>query len=278
MNTTVSNGPWQGTDGKREQVAKHDVLLLNRYFDDRAVWDEAAIDERTTALTDLLLKIWPVPEGHTGVISDPQPKENSWVEIRHLVAAGLLPPGSVLRPRPGQWESVEAVVTSDGQIEIDGKKYSSPSNAGYHVKGGKATNGWSFWQLLDGRRLSDIRTLYRGENAEKPAGFDWSRLHQILEALPAGSWTSYSELADAIGTAPQPLGAHIMRCAQCTHVWRVLTSEGRVAPGFAWTDTDDKGDADELLRAEGVGVVEGVADRAQKLDSDALTALLADDE
>ncbi|QGN57678.1 DUF262 domain-containing protein [Nostocoides sp. HKS02] len=278
LNSTVSNGPWQGAGGKRDQIVKHDVLLLNRQSHEQTTWDEAAIDERTTALTEILLAVWPSPPGHTGSISDPQPKDNAWVELKHLFAAGLLQPGTVLRPRPGQWEALEATVTSAGQIEFGGRSYATPSSAGYHMKGGKATNGWTFWHLTDGRRLADVRALYRGEKADKPTAFDWSRLHEILEALPEAHWTSYTELADAVGTAPQPLGGHIAKCLQCTHAWRVLTSDGRVAPGFAWSDESDHRDPEALLRQEGVRLTNGVADPEQRLDSEALTALIAEAE
>lgn len=273
LNSTVSNGPWST---KRERIVANDVMLLNRYFRDAEGWDETAIDQRTTLLTDLLLQIWPVPEGHAGAISDAPTKENAWVEVKHLLAAGLLEAGTVLRPRPGQWEDVEATVLPDGQIMVDGKAYTSPSSAGYHAKGGRATNGWTFWQVADGRRLADVRAQYRGDKADKPAGFDWSRLHEILAALPAGMWTSYSDLADAIGTAPQPLGTHITRCQQCSYPWRVLTSEGRVASGFAWSDPNDDRQPADLLVEEGVRLVDGVADGEQRLDSEALTTLIED--
>lgn len=273
LNSTVSNGPWST---KRERIVANDVMLLNRYFRDAGGWDEAAIDRRTAELTDLLLQIWPVPEGHTGTISDAPIKENAWVEVKHLLAAGLLEPGTLLSSRPGQWEGIEAIVLPDGQISVDGKTYASPSSAGYHAKGGRATNGWTFWQLADGRRLADVRAQYRGDKADRPTGFDWSRLHEILAALPAGTWTSYSDLADAIGTAPQPLGTHITRCQQCSYPWRVLTSDGRVATGFAWSDPNDDRKPVDLLVEEGVRLVGGVADSEQRLDSEALAMLIED--
>ena len=275
LNSTVSNGPWSA---KRERIIANDVMLLNRYFRNVDSWDEDAIDRRTAELTELLLQIWPVPDGHAGAISDAPAKENSWVEVKHLLAAGLLEPGAVLSSRPGQWEGIEGTVLPDGQISVDGKTYSSPSSAGYHAKGGKATNGWSFWHLADGRRLADVRAQYRGDKADKPAGFDWSRLHEILAAIPAGTWTSYSDLADAVGTAPQPLGGHLTRCEQCSYPWRVLTSDGRVAAAFAWSNPDDQREPIELLQEEGVRVVDGVADKDQRLDSEALTALLEDSD
>ena len=57
-----------------------------------------------------------------------------------------------------------------------------------------------FWQLEDGRRLADVRSIYRGEKPEQKTSppFDWTRLHAILEALPEGRWTTYGDLADAV--------------------------------------------------------------------------------
>ncbi|WP_340537725.1 GmrSD restriction endonuclease domain-containing protein [Nocardioides sp. GXZ039] len=271
LNANVSNGAWPT---KREKIVANDVMLLNRYFTDRESWDESSIDARTTLLTDLILQVWPVPDGHTGSISDSSTKENAWVEVKHLVAAGLLEPGTALLSRPGKWAGTEAIVLADGRIAIGDKVYASPSSAGYHAKGGKAANGWVFWHLDDGRRLADVRAQFRGGKSDRPSGFDWSRLHEILAALPAGSWTSYSELADAIGTAPQPLGTHITRCQQCSHPWRVLTHDGRVASGFAWSDPDDTRIPADLLAEEGVHLQDGVADPGLRLDSDGLTALI----
>lgn len=273
LNSTVSNGPW---DKKRERIIANDVMLLNRYFHDSDTWDEAAIDKRTAILTDVLLQVWPAPAGHEGVISDAPAKENAWVEVKHLVAAGLLKPGTVLSSRPGKWEGHEATVLADGRISFDGSIYSSPSSAGYQAKGGRATNGWTFWCVPDGRRLADVRALYRGDKADRPSGFDWSRLHEILAALPTGVWTSYSDLADAIGTAPQPLGTHLTKCTQCSYPWRVLTSSGRVASAFTWADPNDSRSPAELLQQEGVRLVDGVADKEQRLDSEALVALIDD--
>ena len=277
LNSRVSNGAWQGDEGKRAQLLKHDVLLLNRYFHDLDTWDEAAIDERTEGLTDLILQVWPVPAGHAGEINEPVAKESAWVELKHLIAAGLLPAGTVLTPRPGPWPSTQAAVTADGNLTIGDAVYSSPSSAGHAVKGGKATNGWTFWELPDGRRLREVRALYRGETSKKPAGYGWVRLHQILEAIPAGHWASYTDLADAIGTASAPLGAHMNQCKQCAHVWRVRAHGGRLTAGFAWSDPSDTRDPDELLRADGVVIDDGRADPAQKLTADALAALVTDD-
>ena len=164
----------------------------------------------------------------------------------------------------------------DGKLDVDGKFFDTPSGAGKHVKGA-VTNGWAFWRLEDGRKLADVRAVYRGEKPEprkSTPSFDWSQLHAILEALPEGRWTTYGDLADAVGTAPQPLGAHITSCAQCVNPHRILTHHARIAPNFAWTDSNDDRDPEQMLQAEGVAFVNGKADPSKRLTSDDLAALV----
>ncbi len=278
LNSAVSNGPWCR---KRDKVSKYDVFLMNRHFHDPATetWNEDSIDARTQAMIEALLATWPVPEGHNGDIVHATPSDQGWVEIKHLLAAGVLPAGTRLIPRPGRWVATEAIVREDGKLEVNGRLFDTLSGAGKHVKGG-VTNGWAFWRLEDGRKLADVRAVYRGDKPEQTKSappFDWSQLHSILEALPEGRWTTYADLADAVGTAPQPLGAHIRSCEQCANAHRILTHHARVAPNFAWTDPDDHRDPGQMLQAEGVSFTEGKADPAKRLTSDDLTALVAEE-
>ena len=275
LNGSVSNGPW---DLKRDKVAKYDVFLMNRHFHNPATetWDEDQIDARTHTMIDALLATWPVPEGHTGQVLHTTPSDQGWVEVKHLVAVGLLPAGTRLLARPGRWATTEAIVGVDGRLEVDGQLFDTPSGAGKHVKGA-ITNGWMFWQLEDGRRLADVRSVYRGEQPEQKKSsppFDWTRLHAILEALPEGRWTTYGDLADAVGTAPQPLGSHVTDCVQCANAHRVLTHHARFSPGFTWSDPEDHRDPEQMLQAEGVAFTGGKADPAKRLTSDDLTALV----
>ena len=176
------------------------------------------------------------PRGHKGEVVDPHEKSAGWILVKHLVDAGLLAAGTVLSPRAGAWESHTALVRPDGLLEVGEKVFETPSGAGRHVKGA-VTNGWSFWSLPDGRRLLDVRAAYIGEDPAKATpSFDWSALHAILEALPEGHWTTYGSLAEAVGTAPVPLGAHVANCEQCTNAHRILKSDGSVAPNFRWRD------------------------------------------
>ena len=165
LNSKVSNGPWAS---KRKALQAHDTLLLNSRLlstvDD--IWDEAAIDSRTDAMIDVLLTTWSVPEGHKGIVVDPHEKSSGWIQIKHLVDAGLLTPGTRLTSRQGTWGTRTAIVRQDGLLEVDGKTFDTPSGAGRYVKG-SVTNGWWFWSLPDGRRLLDVRAAYTGQPPEK---------------------------------------------------------------------------------------------------------------
>jgi alkylated DNA nucleotide flippase Atl1 len=221
----------------------------------------------------VLLATWAVPEGHKGIVVDPEEKSSGWIQVKHLIDAGLLAPGTTLTSRPGAWETGTAVIRPDGLLDVDGKTFESPSGAGTYVKGSRA-NGWGFWSLPDGRRLRDIRAAYTSEDREKAApGFDWSALHAILEAVPPGHWTTYGSLADAVGTAVEPLGAHLATCQQCTNAHRVLKGRGTVARNFRWRDPGDDRDPIEMLRAEGA-LVNGKPDMARELSSDDLQVLI----
>ena len=272
LNSKVSNGPWAT---KRRALQAHDTLLLNSRLLSAVgdTWDEDGIDARTDAMIDVLLETWPVPAGHDGVVVDPHEKSSGWIQIKHLVEAELLAPGTVLTPRAGAWEAHTALVRPDGLLEVDGKTFESPSGAGRYVKG-SITNGWWFWSLPDGRRLRDVRAIYKGSDPGKATpGFDWSALHTILEGLPVGHWTTSDSLADAVGAAVQPLDDHIAGCAQCSNAHRILKGNGSVAASFGQRDPQDARDPTEQLRAEGA-FVNGKPDPARELSSDDLQALI----
>jgi alkylated DNA nucleotide flippase Atl1 len=270
LNSKVSNGPWES---KRTALQAHDTLLLNSRLLSTWTgdWDEDTIDARSEALIDALLETWPVPAGHVGSVVDPHEKSAGWIQIKHLVDAGLLEPGTVLSPRPGAWQARTALIRADGLLEVDGKTFDSPSGAGRFVKNA-ATNGWSFWRLADGSRLLDVRDAYSGAAPSKSSP-DWQPLHAIMELLPEGRWTTYGSLADALGTAAQSLGNHIPNCEQCVNAHRVRRSDGKVAPTHQWTDASDGPNPTQLLRDEGA-FSNGALDPERELSSDELQALI----
>lgn len=160
LNSKVSNGPWVA---KRAALRDHNTITLTGRVlkrTDEDVWNEELIDQRTSDLTEAILRVWPVPEGHHGMVVDPQTKAGDWIELKHLIEAGLLAPGEALVATHRDFKGKEATLTADGAIELDGKRFTSPSAAGHFLRK-RATNGWYFWAVADGRRLRDVRTEFQ---------------------------------------------------------------------------------------------------------------------
>lgn len=161
LNSRLSNGAWSV---KRTALLRHNTIkltgrLLEQVADSE--WSERVVDERTAVLIEDLLRVWPVPEGHVGKIVDPQTKVPDWVELKHLVDAGLLAVGDTLHATHRDFGGVEAVIGPDRRIHLDGTAFSTPSGAVHHLRKG-ATNGWYFWAVADGRRLRELRSELLG--------------------------------------------------------------------------------------------------------------------
>lgn len=168
LNSKVSNGPWSA---KRSALLDHNTITLTGRVIKRTehhAWDEELIDDRTSELINVLLRVWPVPEGHLGQVVDPQTKAGEWVEPRHLIEAGLLVPGDRLVATHRDFKGREAILAADGAVELDGKRFRSLSAAAYWLRK-RATNGWYFWALADGRRLRDVRAEF--QNSAPSDGF-----------------------------------------------------------------------------------------------------------
>jgi alkylated DNA nucleotide flippase Atl1 len=111
--------------------------------------------------------------------------------------------------------------------------------------------------------------------ADAAQGFDWSRMHAAIAAIPDGRWTAYADLAALAGTAAQAVGNHIATNPSLAKAYRVMTIDGRVSEGFAWSDPTDSRDPIDVLRAEGVQFDEtGRATAECRLTADDLQALL----
>lgn len=161
LNSKVSNGPWAS---KREAMLKHNTMTMTGRLvgtGDDSEWDEAAIDARTAQMIDVLLDVWPVPEGHRGQVVDPQTKAGDWVQLKHLVEGGMLQTGDVLTATHRDFVGREAMIGEDLRIHLDSRSFDTPSGAAKHLRK-RATNGWSFWAVADGRRLRDVRREFLG--------------------------------------------------------------------------------------------------------------------
>ncbi|MFB3853830.1 MAG: DUF262 domain-containing protein [Vicinamibacterales bacterium] len=161
LNSRVSNGPWLGAEGKRQALQAHDVLMLNRRLLEKAGdhWTDDAIRQRTSELSDTIVQIWPVPEGHRSGFSQAKPRLRRKVHLADLIASGALQPGLALFPRRPKFSSHVATLLPNGRIEVDGVAYGSPSDAAGSITG-RATNGWWFF-LVDQASRRSLRAVRR---------------------------------------------------------------------------------------------------------------------
>ncbi len=119
-------------------------------------------------------------------------------------------------------------------------------------------------------RLGDrMVSLWPGpveSRTEEPSeGRDWTLLRRACAAIPLGSWTTYGDMAELIGSHPVPVGVHLATQG-VPNAWRVLSVDGRVSPQFRWGD-DRTDDPVDLLTREGVVFTGGRADPAQRLSA-----------
>lgn len=102
----------------------------------------------------------------------------------------------------------------------------------------------------------------------------WQRLHQLLAVLPSDRWTSYGDIAAAIGSAAQPVGNYLAGTTR-PNAHRVLRRNGEISQNFRWTDPGDTRDPREIMQAEGIHFTDaGLADPSQRLTADDLLDLL----
>lgn len=111
-----------------------------------------------------------------------------------------------------------------------------------------------------------------GGTSDDGEGRDWSLLQRACASLPGGTWTTYGDLAELIGSHPVPVGVHLAT-QPVPNAWRVLMADGTVSPGFRWLDERNI-DPVALLRSEGVAFVDGHADPGQQISADELADLL----
>ena len=85
---------------------------------------------------------------------------------------------------------------------------------------------WGKTQILQrAEQMADrVIRIWPGPTAddgEEPDGRDWSLLRKACAALPTGTWTTYGDLAELIGSHPVPVGVHLAH-HPVPNAWRVL--------------------------------------------------------
>lgn len=239
-----------------------------------------------------------------------QERSRSRNAVHVLVGAGLLPDGTRLRmtPRHGVTEAIRSDIHSWVADDIsratatwanntakplvwdtDGASY-SPTGLANHIftsmtgrtaDGIQGTTWWDVdtdhvpadvdpeeWATLAGIDLTGLARQLSGTRK------DWTGLHTLLAAVPAGRWTTYGDVATVIDSHAVPIGRHLGTCGQCPSPWRVLTAAGRVSSGFQWPDASRTDTAADILNSEGVRFDGDTADPDQRLREDALRQLL----
>lgn len=192
----------------------------------------------------------------------------------HIVLAGSHGPGVTAwvaeQPDRGHavWRTGEKVRALEWPI--DGQRYSASGLAEHIIRtatGAEASvNGAEWWALDDGTSLAELAGTSQARR-------DWSQLHAILATVGPGKWTTYGDLAEAVKSHPIAIGQHIKRCTDCENAWRVLGSDGRPRPNFAWSDPTDTRKPRQALEDEGITFsTSGAADSARRLGSDQLAA------
>jgi hypothetical protein len=163
LNSKLSNAAWSGESGKRTTLEVHDVLIMNREIVKNwsEGWTDAAIRNRSDELAKLIIEIWPAPEGHRSQQSSEHVTFRHRVDLSDLLNAGCFNVGAVFTPRPKKYVDFKATLLSDGRLDVGGKIYSSPSEAGKSIRG-RSTNGWYFFLVDPQTKLSlgDVRSKY----------------------------------------------------------------------------------------------------------------------
>jgi hypothetical protein len=166
LNSSLSNAAWLGDNGKRHTLNSHTSLHLTRQVHDSAPneWTDDHVLERTAALADRVLAIWPVPDGHEIALDgySAEARTRSLVEVADLVRAGLIAAGDILWARSQAVRGRTATVGADGLIYLDGTAYGTLSGAARALTGSQSEAGWWFW-LIDAegsRCMSDVRAEY----------------------------------------------------------------------------------------------------------------------
>ena len=101
----------------------------------------------------------------------------------------------------------------------------------------------------------------------------WGTMSKALAEMPAGSWTTYGDVAALIGSHPVPVGVRLANHS-VPNPHRVLQADGKISPSFRWLEPGRVDDPVDLLRAEGVIFDEhDRADPAQRLSIEDLAQL-----
>lgn len=99
--------------------------------------------------------------------------------------------------------------------------------------------------LARGRSLAErIVRIWPGPDESvgiAPPSPRWSLMNQVLASIPSGRWTSYSDVAEVIGSHHRAVGARLAT-VHVPNAQRVLKLDGTISPDFRWPDPERRDD------------------------------------
>ena len=163
FNSKLSNDGWPQ---KKEAFQEHSTLLTTADVVNSAeTWNDLAIETRSMKLAKVITEIWTVPAENVGLKEDAISTSGTRVKVADLVQAGLIRPGQVLFARTQAHLGAQAIVSEDGGIFIEDRRFETPSAAAKAVTKTQSEAGWWFWlvDLDSGESLSDVRDAYKSQ-------------------------------------------------------------------------------------------------------------------
>lgn len=182
-NSELSDGTFAQKKNRAVGGYNHETFVISNALKDTDVWGVDQIHARRNELVDLAKQVWPYPKLSAETRRKYQPqKENEpkakTVQLRDLVRANLLKPGTELKPKSAAYH-MTVTVTEDGMLRLpNGEVLNSPSAAMARSIAletgteGVQKNGWTYWLLPDGRNLDALRHIHlmRENTAATKAG------------------------------------------------------------------------------------------------------------
>jgi len=162
LNSSLSNAAWNGKRSKKVALSEFSTIkitadVIRRADENDNSWDEEVISLRTMDLIEDILKIWPVPTGHTN--STRLTAKGVGLSLKDLMRLGLVHAGDVLMSSHTAYDGASATVQENGHLLVGDKSYESPTGAAKASSGKRTINGWWYWRVnaVDGPRLSELK-------------------------------------------------------------------------------------------------------------------------
>ena len=118
----------------------------------------------------------------------------------------------------------------------------------------EGVNGMIYWTTDGEQTLRDLAAQRGLLGAQPNRRIDKNALRHVCSEIPAGRWTTYGDVASAIGVpgAAQSVAGVIATDPDVQNAHRVLRANGQISPGWVNAAGDGPAHARELLEIEGI--------------------------